>query len=147
MPLTNTTILESLSVHSPRVQSLTADLLPWIKMRRGIHIAIALVAIVLLAKPFDCFASGAWTKKAMECCKKGKCAPTANSDECCKSTSTERGQLTQSKAANQPTPLLAVVAVDIRILACPLAFKALGDAVSHPPPRIEFTASNLPLLI
>src|SRR5438045_8542644 len=54
-------------------------------MRRGIHIAISLVAVLLLLKPFDCF-SGKFGPKAAACCKRGKCAPSRESDDCCKGT-------------------------------------------------------------
>src|SRR5205807_8260642 len=62
------------------------DLLSSNRMRRGVHIAISLVAVFLLLKPFDCFSSGPFTRKAANCCKKGKCAPARNSDDCCKGT-------------------------------------------------------------
>src|SRR5258706_7643061 len=75
-------------------------------MQRGIHIAIAVLAILLLAKPFDCFAGGAWTQKAADCCKKGKCAPRADADECCKATVPGGNQFLGSKAPNHSAPVM-----------------------------------------
>jgi hypothetical protein len=43
--------------------------------------AISLIAVLLLVKPFDCFAVAAPIQRAADCCLKGKYAPTANSDE------------------------------------------------------------------
>ena len=43
-------------------------------MPRGIHISIALIAVVLLVRAFDYFAIGASSQKAADCCLKGKCA-------------------------------------------------------------------------
>src|SRR5665213_4044825 len=55
-------------------------------MRRGLHITITLMAVVLLLRPFDCLDGSSPKRQAMECCLKGKCAPTAKADECCKKT-------------------------------------------------------------
>jgi hypothetical protein len=116
-------------------------------MRRGIHIAITMMVVVLLMRPFDCFAAGASSQKAVDCCLKGKCAPTANSDECCKSTVPDRNSLVQSKAADHSSPLIAFGEVHIPSLNSPLTFHSLADHVTHPPPLIKLTAPSLPLLI
>ena len=116
-------------------------------MRRGIKIAVSLIAALLLVRPFDCFAAGASSQKAAECCLKGKCAPTAKSDECCKSTVPERNSLVQSKAADHSSPRIAFGEVDIPHLISPLTFQGLADHVTHPPPLIGLTAPSLPLLI
>src|SRR3981081_2327718 len=89
-------------------------------MQRGIHITIALVAVVLLAKPFDCFASGTWTKKAADCCNKGKCAPTANADECCKGMVPDGNQFVASKAADDSAPVSDLVSANELLLGSPL---------------------------
>src|SRR5437762_3155841 len=116
-------------------------------MRRGVHFAISLIAVILLVRPFDCFANGAPTQKAADCCLKGKCAPTANSDECCKSTIPYAGQLVTSKAADHSAPLITFTATRNPPLISPLTFERLTAPVKHPPPRIGVTADNLPLLI
>lgn len=115
-------------------------------MRRGIHIAIALAAIVLLARPFDCFANGPLTKKTMECCKKGKCAPKADADECCKGTLPNGNEFFGSK----PTGHVAAV-VDVAISHelqpdAPMFFEPVFIVHSPPgsPPDLRL---NLPLLI
>src|SRR5258708_38084816 len=69
-------------------------------MRRGILILIALIVVVLLVMPFDCFATGASSQTDVDCCLKGKCAPTAKSDECCKNTVPDGNQFVPSKAAD-----------------------------------------------
>jgi hypothetical protein len=114
-------------------------------MRRGIHITIALVAIILLARPFDCFANGRVTKKTMECCKKGKCAPKADADECCKGTLPNGNQFLA-----KPTDHIVPVA-DIAILpdsqpTSSLLFEPVFIVHSPPgsPPELRL---NLPLLI
>ena len=109
--------------------------------------AISLMAVLLLVRPFDCFATGAWSQKAADCCLKGKCAPTAKSDDCCKNTVPDGNQLVTSKAANHSHPLVSFTAAYIPIPISPWMFDGLVDTVRHPPPRIGLTAPSLPLLI
>jgi hypothetical protein len=52
-------------------------------MRRSLKIVVALMAVFLLVRPFDCLASPQSDQKAKDCCKKGNCKPT-NPDDCCK---------------------------------------------------------------
>jgi hypothetical protein len=115
-------------------------------MRRSFHIAISLMVAILLIRPFDCFAAGTQNHQPTDCCLKGKCVPTANSDECCKNTVPDNDQLAPSKAAEHLSPLIALTVVHIPILVSP-TFLAVGDPVSHPPPGIPSTSPNLPLLI
>jgi hypothetical protein len=103
------------------------------------------MAVVLLLRPLDCFAGGAPRQQAMECCLKGKCAPTASSDECCKNPVPDDNQLARLKAADHSSPLI-VITVRIPALISPI-FQPLADPVRHPPPDFESTASGLPLLI
>jgi hypothetical protein len=124
-----------------------SDLLLSKRMRRGIKIAVSLIAVLLLVRPFDCFAAGVSSQKAAECCIKGKCAPTANSDECCKSSVPDRNSLVLSKAVDHSSPLIAFGEVQIPSLISPLTFQSLTDHVTHPPPHIGLTAPSLPLLI
>jgi hypothetical protein len=116
-------------------------------MHRGIKVLIALAVVVLLARPFDCFAAGEPSQKVADCCLKGKCAPTANSDECCKNTLPAAGQLVTSRAVDHSSPLITFTTTGIPILISTLTFDGLVDTVRHPPPRIGLTAPNLPLLI
>ena len=115
-------------------------------MRRGFHIAISLMAVVLLVRPFDCFAATAPSRQAADCCLKGKCVPTANSDECCKNPLPDNDQIAPSKVAGHSSPLIALTAVHIPTLVSP-TFLAIGDSVTHPPPGIPLTSPSLPLLI
>jgi hypothetical protein len=116
-------------------------------MLRSIQVSIALVAVVLVARPFDCFAAGAKSQKIADCCLKGKCVPTANSDECCKNTVPGAGPLVTSKAAGYSSSPIARAAARIPILISPLMFDGLVDPVRHPPPRFGLTAPSLPLII
>lgn len=47
---------------------------------------VAVIGAYLLVAPFDCFATTGLTREAADCCTKGKCLPTKNSDSCCKRT-------------------------------------------------------------
>jgi hypothetical protein len=82
----------------------------------------------------------------MECCLKGKCAPTAKSDECCKNTIPDHNKLAPLKTTDHSSPLIALLAVGIPTLVSPTS-QPLGEPVRHPPPRVESTAPSLPLLI
>src|SRR6266566_653130 len=82
------------------------------RMRRGIHISFSLIAVLLLLKPFDCFSSGPFTQKAADCCKKGKCVPSTNADDCCKGTLPGGKQLVASKAPHHSTPTIDFITVD-----------------------------------
>jgi hypothetical protein len=117
------------------------------RMRHGFQIAISLMAVILLLRPFDCFAGAAPRRQAMDCCLKGKCVPTAKSDECCKNTVPDRNQLAPSKAADHSSPLIALVAVHIPAPVSSFTFGGVGDPVRHPPPRVGLAAPSLPLLI
>jgi len=115
-------------------------------MRRGIHIAIALLAIILVAKPFDCFAGGVWTKKAADCCKKGKCAPRADADECCKATVPGGNQFVAAKAADHSAPVAELLSGSELHLGSPL-FSDFRFVVHSPPVSPPDLRLNLPLLI
>jgi hypothetical protein len=115
-------------------------------MWRGFHIAIALAAVLLLARPFDCFASGTFDRKAADCCAKSKCHQSADSDQCCKAGLPDGNHFVGSKAADHSSPLLAVVSAAVPSLAPPHQVEAPVIAVSHPP-QLGGTTRNLPLLI
>ena len=116
-------------------------------MRRGIHIAIAVLGILLLAKPFDCFAGGAWTQKAADCCKKGKCVPSANADECCKATVPGGSQFLGSKAPDHSASVADVVSASAPDLSSELFYGDSLFVVHSPPGSPPDTHRNLPLLI
>ena len=116
-------------------------------MQRGIHIAIAVLAILLLAKPFDCFAGGAWTQKAADCCKKGKCAPRADADECCKATVPGGNQFLGSKAPNHSAPVMDLEVANESDLSSELFNGDSLFVVHSPPGSPPDTHLNLPLLV
>jgi hypothetical protein len=116
-------------------------------MRRSLQIVVALMAVFLLVRPFDCFARPQSDQKAKDCCKKGNCKPS-NPDDCCKATVQDGGHLLTSKAPQHPSPVLhAVMAEMPSSLSRPLAMSPLFfelHALPGSPPNSRF---NLPLLI
>jgi hypothetical protein len=105
------------------------------------------MAVILLIRPFDCFAASTPSRQAADCCLKGRCVPRAKSDECCKNTVPDNNQLAPSKAAEHSSTLIALTSVHIPILVSP-TFLAFGsDLVRHPPSGLPLTSPGLPLLI
>src|SRR5713226_3581334 len=100
-------------------------------MRRGIHNAIAVLGILVLAKPFDCFAGGAWTQRAADCCKKSKCAPRADANECCSANGPAGNQFLGSKARDHSAP---VVSVARTIGPSPESLNGYSPFAVHAPP-------------
>jgi hypothetical protein len=47
---------------------------------------VAVIGAYLLVAPFDCFATTGLTREAADCCAKGNCVPSKNSDSCCERT-------------------------------------------------------------
>jgi hypothetical protein len=115
-------------------------------MRRCMHIAVAVLAVVLLLRPFDCFAGGKFDQKAADCCKKGKCSPS-NSDDCCKATVQGGNQLVVSKATDHASPVLDVAAADVPSATPQLPVASLFVNVHPPPGSPPDFRLNLPLLI
>jgi hypothetical protein len=116
------------------------------KVRRGIHIAISLMAVLLLVKPFDCFDSGQFTQKAADCCKKGKCNP-ANGDDCCKGTLPGGKQLVASTTPHHAGLTLDAAATVTLDLVEPAATMRVIANVAAPPGSPPTSRLNLPLLI
>ena len=116
-------------------------------MRRGIQIVVSIVAVLILLRPFDCFATGPRTREAMNCCLKGKCAPSKNADGCCKNTVPDANQFIGSKAAGHWAPVVALAPASASQLVPTFLFEASVDLPRHPPPRGSLSARNLPLLI
>jgi hypothetical protein len=116
-------------------------------MRRGLHIALSLMAVLLLAAPFDCFASGISKQKATDCCLKGKCAPTANADDCCKVSVPDAHQLLTSNTASASSPLIAFTVAHDATSTAPVTCVPFAVQVDHPPSGFNLSVGNLPLLI
>jgi len=120
-------------------------------MRRTAHITVTLMMVLLLFKPFDCFSSGTFTQKAADCCKKGKCVPSSNADDCCKGTLPGGKQLVAAKpslAQSNPLPDLNV-ALEVPV-AAPHALRvatARFERGPSPPGSPPDSRRNLPLLI
>jgi len=130
-----------MSVQSQSSQSATVK-----QMRRCLHITVAVLAVLLLVRPFDCFAGGKFDRKAADCCKKGKCAPS-NSDDCCKASVQGGNQLVTSKAPSHSSPVLDLLAADVPYTTSAPLITFLA-AVIHPPPGYPPDLRlNLPLLI
>ena len=115
-------------------------------MKRATQIAISVLAIVLLVRPLDCFGK-ARTREAMECCLKGKCAPSAKADDCCKNTVPGANHFLNAKAADHSAPVVALAPASSSVPLPVLAGERSGELLRHPPPPLLLTALNLPLLI
>src|SRR5437016_2355305 len=102
-------------------------------MRRAIHLAVVVLAIILLAKPFDCFASAPLTQEAADCCKKGKCAPTAKADDCCTTTVPGGNQFLGAKTPGHSALVFDFMAVNESVLISPLLHYDPVFAVLSPP--------------
>jgi hypothetical protein len=115
-------------------------------MRRGVHIAVSLMAVLLLLKPFDCFSSGKFTKEAADCCKRGKCRPSTK-DDCCKGTLPGGKVLaTASKAHPDQLPIALLVRGDTAITV-PLFLGVAPQQAQAPTGSPPNSRLNLPLLI
>ncbi len=116
-------------------------------MRSSLQIVVALAAVFLLVRPFDCFATPQFDQKAQDCCKKGNCKPS-NPDDCCKATVQDGNRLLTSKAPEHSSPVLHVVLADVpSSLSRPLAMASLFVEVHAPPGSPPSFRLNLPLLI
>jgi hypothetical protein len=117
------------------------------RMHRRVHIVVALLAVFLLVRPFDCFAGGKFDQKAADCCKKGKCSPS-NSDDCCKATVPGGNQVVTAQAADHYVPpFLDVVQSDVPSTTLQLSAIALFVEIHQPPGSRPDLSLNLPLLI
>lgn len=116
-------------------------------MRRGFYIATSLVAILVLLRPFDCFANPAPTRESSDCCKKGKCASSANADDCCKATVSGAGQFVGSKAQDHSVPVAMLANANEPGLSSELFSVDSILIVPSPPGSPPYSRLNLPLLI
>ena len=126
--------------------SVAQSLISFNRMRRGFHIAIALLALVALARPFDCFGA-TFSKKAAECCHRGKCLPTKDADECCKATVPSGNQLTAPKSPDHSTELPAILASEAPVVLVAPTYATVLDEAHAPPGSPPGSRFNLPLLI
>jgi len=110
------------------------------------HIAVAILALLLLVRPFDCFAGGKFDQKAADCCKKGKCSPS-NSDDCCKATVQGGNQFVTAKAPGHSSPVLDVLIADVPSTTSEPVVTFLAVVVHPPPGSPPDFRLNLPLLI
>jgi hypothetical protein len=117
------------------------------RMHRRVHIVVALLAVFLLARPFDCFAGGKFDQKAADCCKKGNCSP-ANSDNCCKATVPGGNQVVTAQATDHHSvPVLDVVQADVLRATLQLQAVSFFIEIHRSPGSPPDLRLNLPLLI
>ena len=119
------------------------------EMRRAIHIAVALVTVLLLVRPFDCFA-GTMTPQAADCCAKGKCHPGRNADECCRNmtpSGAQLGVLGPSHHQAVPVPNFTAARELIVVPQRIVSLQAGASLSSSPPGSPPGAHRNLPLLI
>ena len=117
-----------------------------LRMRRGIHIAVTLAVVAVIA-PLDCFTNGVRIREAAACCLKGDCHPGANADDCCKNTLPDTSRLMPPTATNQHFPLVVSIVVDTSTLVSTPDFQRLTNELRHPPPTPSLATVNLPLLV
>jgi hypothetical protein len=115
-------------------------------MQESIHIAVTLLIVILLVRPFDCVGSGKFTAKSAECCKKGKCNPS-NGDDCCKGTLPGGKQLVLSKAPHHATPAVDLAATVPQAPIAPTLTIATATEIPAPPGSPPSSRVNLPLLV
>ena len=118
-----------------------------LRMRRGIHIAVTLFAVVAVIAPLDCFTNGVRTREAAACCLKGDCHPGANADDCCKNTLPDSSRLMPPAATNQHFPLVVSIVVDTSALVSTPFFQRLTNELRQPPLTPSLATVNLPLLV
>ena len=118
------------------------------QMRRAIHIAVTIVAVLLLVRPYDCFGA-IMTRKAADCCAKGKCLPTRDADECCKNTAPSGNQILASRPHSQsvPIPHFDLVRMVDTLDGQGIVRTPRVLPQSSPPGSPPGSRSNLPLLI
>ncbi len=116
-------------------------------MKRSVQIFISLLAIVLLVRPFECFAGVTQNRQAMDCCLKGKCGQRAQSDDCCKNTVPDGNQIVLSKSASHAAPLHALNVASVSVLIPELLSESPIESLRHPPPQTGLSSRSLPLLI
>ncbi len=122
------------------------DLLLSKGMRRGVHAVFALLAVFLLVRPFDCFSSGKFDQKAMDCCKKGKCSPS-NADNCCKATVAGGNQIVIAQGEHHSQPVVLAITTDMPSGELQLSAISWSLEINHPPGSPPDLRLNLPLLI
>ena len=115
-------------------------------MRRSIQIALTVLTVLLLVKPFDCFGGGQFTAKAADCCKKGKCNPSIG-DACCKGTLPGGKQLVLSKAPHHSGIALDLIATVVPVPIAPVRFCTTSVEKSAPPGSPLGSRVSLPLLV
>src|SRR5215469_8794543 len=116
-------------------------------MRRRLHIAVSLVAVFLLLKPFDCFSSGGkFTKEAADCCRRGKCRPSTG-DDCCKGTLPGGNDIVTAAKVLQNHLLVALPVSVNTAFSEPVLLQASFVETKAPPGSPPSSRLNLPLLI
>ena len=102
---------------------------------------------MLLVRPFDCFAAAAPSHEAAACCLKGKCGPTAKSDECCKNSVPNGDEAVIAKVVDHSVSPVTLAAAHVSVVGPLLKAEDLADPLGHSPPLTSLTARTLPLLI
>jgi hypothetical protein len=118
-----------------------------LRMRRVIHIAVTLLAVVALITPLDCFTTGMKTREGAACCLKGECYRSANADDCCKNTAPDGSWILAPTASNHHVPLVIATLADNATLVLSPVFQRLTSKLRHGPPKPSLATLNLPLLI
>jgi hypothetical protein len=113
-------------------------------------LVVAWMGISLLIAPFDCFGTTGLTQQAAECCAKGKCLPTKDSDDCCKRTVPDGHDFVMASGkvlVHVLTPLHAIAAAPCPLPTFSNPLPARLELAYSPPGSPGWSPLNLPLLI
>src|SRR5229473_2527116 len=104
-------------------------------MRRSVHMTTALIGLLLLLRPFDCFSASGMTHEAACCCAKGKCVPSKDSDCCRRSVPDSQQYLGAAhQAPVQSLPILELIEPVAPIfLAAPQFTVGIFSNIHSPP--------------
>ena len=116
-----------------------------LRMRRKVQIAVSVIAMLLI-RPLDCLAFGSSPSETAKCCLKGKCAPSAKADDCCRASVPDSSQSVPGASAAYSYPPIDLIGVQLPNFVPLLHSELHFDTVRHPPPlnRAPYTP---PLLI
>ncbi len=117
-------------------------------MRRSLKLATALLAILALIGPLDCFSSTlfALSPQTDDCCLGPDCVPTANSDNCC--LRNDAASVAPAPQVQEDSGSLALSpATGTAALLPPVAAEVSFARATSRTPRSTIRSLQLPLLI
>jgi len=110
---------------------------------------VTLMSIYMLTLPFDCFGTTGFTRETADCCAKGKCLPTKNSDSCCKRTVPNGRDIVTVSSTVAVHDLVQLHAIAVAQFFPPslIQLSPRFELAYSPPGAAAASRLNLPLLI